>query len=75
MAERINEIMILNDGETFTGLEGCVRAEVLYDQDIDGTLTEEQWDEKVEALEMANDDGTIWEDAEYGIIAKIVERY
>lgn len=75
MAEHINEIMILNDGETFTGVIGCQRAKVLWDEDADGSLTEEEWDAKLADFAEKYPEQKLWDDLEYGIIALITEEY
>lgn len=69
----MNKIMILNDEETFTGLDGCMEADVLWDGDVDGHLSDEEWDAKVEELEATH--GPLWQEPEYEIIAKIVKVY
>ena len=69
----MNKIMILSDGETFAGLDGCMEAEVLWDETKDGFLTPEEFDAKVEEYEAESDD--IWAELEYGIIAKVYKVY
>lgn len=62
-----NKIIILNDGETFSDLNGCVVAEVLWTGD-----DPDDFDAQVDELyEVHGDD--LWESAEDGIIAKIVK--
>lgn len=69
------EIMVLNDGETFADLEGCMRAEVLWDE-FDGVLQEEEWDQKVqEFAKQIGEGGLLWVSDEYNVIAKVVETY
>jgi len=61
-----SKIVVLNDGETFSDLNGCVVAEVLWTGD-----DPDEFDEKLDELyEVYGED--LWESAEDGIIAKIV---
>jgi len=64
-------IMVLDDGETFSGLDGCLIAELLVSDDS-LTRPEKEWNELVKEptdLHGANN-LLIWE--EYGVIAKVV---
>jgi hypothetical protein len=70
------EIMVLNDGETFTDLGGCMRAEVLWHEDYDGYLDEEAFDQKIDDFcKEVGVGNLLWVSEEYGIIAKVVEKY
>ncbi len=66
---RDNSIVVLNDGETYAGLDGCFVAEVIFDGFRDTGAESQQTYEQAEILYSGDE---YWHDPEGQIIAKII---
>ena len=64
-------IMVLDDGETYSGLNGCVTAKVLIDDDE--AFSEKTWDTLVKAASEAHGEENLIVLEEYNLIAKVVK--
>lgn len=73
----MSDIMVLNDGETYTSYEGCFAVEVVRDMDTEPLQEGETFEQavgKVMESEQLGDE-FIWCDKEEFYIGKIVQEF